>query len=137
MAKKQQTDIPESKIRSVIWMLKKKKTKKACCEHLGIPYNTKRLDTIVKDFQDKEQRTKELKAKAAKAELSEVAKKSMVDSYLAGESMAKIGERHYISGPRVKKVLIEKCEGPKKNQLNQYWLKNMVIKKIIVEKYIS
>ena len=45
-------EIPESKIRQVIWMLKAGKTKKACCEHLGIAYNTKRLDTIITEFKE-------------------------------------------------------------------------------------
>ena len=36
-------EIPEAKIRQVIWMLKVGKTKKACCEHLGIAYNTKSM----------------------------------------------------------------------------------------------
>ena len=43
-------EIPEAKIRQAIWMLKVNKTKKQVCEHLGIAYNTKRLDTIINDF---------------------------------------------------------------------------------------
>ena len=39
--------ISEAKIRQAIWMLKAKKTKKQVCEHLGIAYNTKRLDNII------------------------------------------------------------------------------------------
>ena len=38
-------EITEAKIRQVLWMIKAGKTKKACCEHLGIAYNTKNLDT--------------------------------------------------------------------------------------------
>jgi DNA-binding CsgD family transcriptional regulator len=37
-------EISEAKIRQAIWMMKQKKTKKSICEHLGISYNTKRLD---------------------------------------------------------------------------------------------
>ena len=44
------TDISETKIRQAIWMQKAGKTKKSICEHLGIAYNTKRLDTIIQDF---------------------------------------------------------------------------------------
>ena len=40
-------EIPEAKIRQALWMIKSKKTKKAICEHLGIAYNTKRLDNII------------------------------------------------------------------------------------------
>ena len=46
-------DIPEAKIRQAIWMLKVNKTKKAVCEHLGIAYNTKRLDAIIQNFHDR------------------------------------------------------------------------------------
>ena len=42
--------IPEAKIRQAIWMLKKNKTKKVVCDHIGISYSPKRLDTIIEDF---------------------------------------------------------------------------------------
>ena len=57
-------EITEAKIRQAIWMLKAKKTKKAVCEHLGIAYNTKRLDAIIQEFHDKIEREAELKKKA-------------------------------------------------------------------------
>ena len=57
-------EIPEAKVRQAIWMLKTNKTKKSICEHLGIAYNTKRIDTIISEFRDKQARTKELKTKA-------------------------------------------------------------------------
>ena len=82
MAKKPITnEISETKIRQAIWMIKANKTKKSVCEHLGIAYNTKRLDTIIKEFQDKENRLKELKKKRSKTPFSEAEKKSIVDDY--------------------------------------------------------
>ena len=39
--------ISEAKIRQAIWMLKKGKTKKIVCDHIGISYSPKRLDTII------------------------------------------------------------------------------------------
>ena len=65
------TDISETKIRQAIWMQKAGKTKKSICEHLGIAYNTKRLDTIIQDFKDKEVRQAELKKKARAKVLTE------------------------------------------------------------------
>ena len=47
-------EIPEAKIRQAIWMLKTNKTKKSICEHLGVAYNTKRIDTIISEFQEKQ-----------------------------------------------------------------------------------
>ena len=37
----------KQKFAKLVWMLKAKKTKKSICEHLGIAYNTKRLDNIM------------------------------------------------------------------------------------------
>ena len=58
------TGISEAKIRQAIWMLKAKKTKKQVCEHLGIAYNTKRLDNIIQEFHNNIEREAELKKKA-------------------------------------------------------------------------
>jgi hypothetical protein len=59
------TEISEAKIRQAIWMIKAKKTKKAVCEHLGIAYNTKRLDAIIQEFHDKQEREAELKKESS------------------------------------------------------------------------
>jgi hypothetical protein len=106
-AKVNTNEIPESKIRQVIWMIKANKTKKACCEHLGIAYNTKRLDAIIQEFRDKEERQKELKKKARAKVLSESEIKSIVTDYLDGDNQTNIAKRMYISPQRVKKILIE------------------------------
>jgi hypothetical protein len=58
-------EITEAKIRQAIWMIKAKKTKKSICEHLGIAYNTKRLDQIIKDFHDRQEREADLKEKSS------------------------------------------------------------------------
>ena len=100
-------EIPESKIRQVIWMVKAGKTKKACCEHLGIAYNTKRLDSIIQEFRDKETRAKELKKKNRAKVLSESDIKDIVKDYLNGETQSAIAKIHFISPQRVKKVLME------------------------------
>ena len=99
--------IPEAKIRQAIWMLKKGKTKKAICEHIGISYSPKRLDTIIEDFHKRIEREKELKAKARFKKFSETEKKSMADDYLSGDGLSSIAERNFISPQRVKKFLME------------------------------
>jgi hypothetical protein len=108
MAKKPTTtEISETKIRQAIWMLKTNKTKKSICEHLGIAYNTKRLDTIVKDFQDREERVAELKKKRSKTPFSEAEKINIVKDYNDGDSQSAIAERLYTTPARIKSVLIE------------------------------
>jgi len=105
MAKPQ--EISETKIRQAIWMLKTNKTKKSICEHLGIAYNTKRLDTIIKDFHEKQEREAQLKkaARAKKFTLDE--KKGIASDYQNGDSQSAIAKRYFISPQRVKNILIE------------------------------
>ena len=102
------TDISETKIRQAIWMQKANKTKKYICEHLGIAYNTKRLDTIIQDFKDKEERQAELKKKARAKVLTEGEKAGIVKSYQEGESQSAIAKQLYLTPQRIKAVLIEK-----------------------------
>ena len=56
--------ISEAKIRQAIWMLKKGKTKKIVCDHIGLSYSPKRLDTIIEDIYKRIEREKEKKKKA-------------------------------------------------------------------------
>ena len=99
--------IPEAKIRQAIWMLKKGKTKKAVCDHVGIAYSPKRLDTLIEDFHKRIEREKQLKAKARFKKVSESEKKSMADDYLKGDGLSAIANRNFISPQRVKKFLME------------------------------
>ena len=101
------TDIPESKIRQAIWMLKTNKTKKAICSHLGIAYNTKRLETIITEFQDRQTRTKELQKKARAKSLTQSDKDHIVDQYQQGESMSAIAQSLYLTSIRIKNVLLK------------------------------
>ena len=100
-------EIPESKIRQVIWMLKAGKTKKACCEHLGIAYNTKRLDTIITEFKEGLEREERLKKEIRSKPIDEATKKSIIGSYLKGESTSSIAESLYLTPQKIKQVLIE------------------------------
>ena len=100
-------DITEAKIRQAIWMVKAKKTKKSVCEHLGIAYNTKRLDAIIQDFHDKQAREAELKKKARTKKFSQAEKQAIADSYLSGETQSAIAKQYFISPQRVKNMLME------------------------------
>ena len=104
---KDKEEIPEAKIRQVIWMLKANKTKKACCEHLGIAYNTTRLNKIIEDFRAKEQRAKDLKEKAKTMEITPAIRKDIASSYVNGEAQSAIAARYYISPQKVKSILME------------------------------
>jgi len=104
---KEKEEIPEAKIRQVIWMIKSGKTKKACCEHLGIAYNTTRLSKIIDDFRAKEQRAKDLKEKAKNMEITPAIRKDIAYSYINGEAQTAIAARYYISPQKIKSILME------------------------------
>lgn len=107
MAKAPTVEISEAKIRQVIWMLKSGKTKKACCEHLGIAYNTKKLDTIIEEFHNRLNREAELK-KAAKTKIfTQKEKESIAKAYLAGETQSALAAQFFISPQRIKNILME------------------------------
>ena len=107
MTKTTQREISEAKIRQVIWMLKSGKTKKACCEHLGIAYNTKKLDGIIEDFHKRIEREAELK-KAAKTKIfTQKEKEAIAKQYLAGEAQSSLAEQYFISPQRIKNILLE------------------------------
>ena len=100
-------EITEAKIRQAIWMIKAKKTKKSICEHLGIAYNTKRLDAIIQEFHDKQAREAELKKKARTKKFTPGEKQVIADAYLSGETQSAIARQYYISPQRVKNILME------------------------------
>lgn len=104
---KSTSEISEVKIRQAIWMLKANKTKKSICEHLGIAYNTKRLDSLIQEFQAKEKRISDLRKTRSKTPFSKDDMQSIVDDYNNGESQSSIAERWYTSPQRIKNVLIE------------------------------
>ena len=101
------TEIPEAKIRQVKWMLRAGKTKKACCEHLGIAYNTKRLTKIVEDFDAKEEREAQLKKAARNKIFTQAEKNTISKAYLNGETQSALAKQFYVSPQRIKKILIE------------------------------
>lgn len=100
-------EIPEAKIRQVIWMLKAKKTKKACCEHLGIAYNTKKLDSIIEEFHKKLEREQQLKKAARSKVFTEAEKKGIARDYLNGETQSAIANTYYVSAQKIKNILLE------------------------------
>ena len=88
-------------------MLKAKKTKKQVCEHLGIAYNTKRLDNIIQEFHNNIEREAELKKESSSKEVYSSRKKDIADSYLNGDTQSGLAKQFYVSPQRIKNILIE------------------------------
>lgn len=107
MAKAPTIEIPEAKIRNAIWYLKTGKTKKFVCEFLNIPYNTKKLDSIIEEFHKRIEREKELKKAAKNKIFSEKEKEQIAKQYLSGDAISAIAKDYFISPQKVKNILIE------------------------------
>lgn len=100
-------NIPEAKIRNAIWYLKNNKTKKFVCDFLGIPYNVKKLDSLITDFRKGVAKELELRQAARHKVFTEVEKQTIVKQYLAGDSQAKLAEDFFVSTKRIKDILLE------------------------------
>ncbi|MGH7885204.1 MAG: hypothetical protein ACRENO_05860, partial [Thermodesulfobacteriota bacterium] len=92
---KSELSYTDGDIRAVIWLLKNGGTKKRACEQLRIAYNTKRLDNIIEEFNNRIERTEKLKKDARSKELTDENKKEISNSYLSGESISSIATRLY------------------------------------------
>lgn len=99
--------IPESKIRVAKYMLKTKKTKKACCEYLGITYNTTKLDKIIKEFDEREARQKITKAQNKNKVLSDIEVNQIAKRYSEGEAVSKLADDFYVSPQKIKAAIMK------------------------------
>lgn len=107
MAKAPTTEISEAKIRNAIWYLKTGKTKKFVCDFLAIPYNTKKLDTLIEDFAKRQEREADLKKAAKTKVFTEAEKQAIAKQYLAGEAQSSLAKQYFISPQRIKTILME------------------------------
>ena len=112
---KKHENLTESNIKRVIQLLSAEKpiTKKEACEILNIAYNTSRLNSIIDNFVEGQERRQQMlkKKRGTPASDSEIA--NIVEQYLTGESFAEISKRVYRSTGFVKTV-IEKVGVPHK-----------------------
>lgn len=100
-------EIPEAKIRNAIWYLKKGKTKKFTCEYLNIPYNTKKLDSIIESFNSKLEREATLKKQAKTKIFTDKEKLVIAKEYLNGATQSGIATQWFVSPQRIKNILLE------------------------------
>ena len=80
-------------------------TKKRLCEMLGIAYNTKRLDTLLEDFEAEKEHRKAMMKKMRTKSISEQDVAGFVEDYLTGESLVEIAKRSYRSPALIRRRL--------------------------------
>jgi hypothetical protein len=106
VARRKTSDIDNQKLDELIATLEQEnKTKKWCCEYLGIPYNTKRLDKLVEERKEYLQFVKEQRRKKRGQPIGPEELRSMVEAYLEGEAVSTIADRFYRSAQKVKSTL--------------------------------
>lgn len=99
-------DFSDEKVLKVIAMLENKETKKACCDVLGMSYNTSRLSRIIQEYQDKVTLLKTQKAKLRGTAVSKEDCSYTVQAYLNGEPLNEIANNIFRSIAVVKNILI-------------------------------
>lgn len=72
-------------------------TKKKACEMLGIAYNTKRLDTLIEGFLQKQEAHREFRAKKRKEPVTPVEVAMWITSYLNGSSFTDLSREYFRS----------------------------------------
>lgn len=95
-------------------------TKKEACIHLNIAYNTKRLATIIENYEDKKARDLKFRKRLRGTPLSDGEIKTIIVNYLLGDSSSAISKYNYRS-----KAIIEKClkdnNVPTRSVVSNYW----------------
>lgn len=94
-------------LQSVIDDLEKDKpiTKKAACDILNMSYNTARLAKIIEEYKDKAIRHKRRRAEMRSIPVSDLEKKTIIDSYLGGDALAEISSNSFRSVSVIKNIL--------------------------------
>ena len=122
--------LSDQNIAKVIGLLAQEKpiTKKAACELLNISYNTSRLDSIIKEYKErqayaKEQREKKRYKPASKQEIDYV-----VTSYMEGNSIQHISNHMYRSTTFVNNT-IDRLGVPRRHSSADYWNPELIPEK--------
>ena len=83
-------------------MLDEGNTKKSVCEFLGIAYNTKRLGTILENFEKEQEREKEMRKAKRRTACTQEELIAIVEDYLQGMSFKDLAENYYRSASYIK-----------------------------------
>lgn len=105
MAPRIKTEIDYGKLPKAIKMLEEGSTKKDVCAFLGIAYNVKRLATEIEDYLSGIERSKEQRRLRRGKAILDTELVNIIESYMAGDSIANIADRFYRSEALVKSTL--------------------------------
>lgn len=134
--KRDYEQVTDTNIEKVIALLKAEKpiTKKAACEILGITYNTSRLDTIIRTYQEKREYEREQRAKKRYTPPTEDEINLVVTSSLEGTPKSKIAAQLYRSEQFVTNIL-NKVQCPKRMPSHDYWHTELIPEAAIRDRF--
>lgn len=99
-------EVSDEQFKAVIEYLgQPKSTKKVACEMIGIAYNTKRLDTLIQEWKDTQERSARLRKEKRRQACSPEELVSMIEDYLDGTSYEDLSKRFYRSTTYIKHKL--------------------------------
>ena len=101
--------LDDSNIASVLEALEAEKpiTKKLACERLNIAYNTTRLGKIIQQYKDRIEMDAKMRSKLKGTMLSDNEKRTILEMYVTGESVAAISKATYRSRVNITNFLHE------------------------------
>ena len=108
---KEGENLTPANIKRVIELLENpetKTTKKQACEILNISYNTTRLDSIIANFKEEQERTATLRAKNRGKPPTEGDIQYCIENYLKGDPLVDIAKRLYRPVYFVKNILLSR-----------------------------
>lgn len=113
--KKQHEKLTDSNISHVYGLLNRDNpiTKKEACSVLNISYNTTRLNKIIEEWQERQERTKRIKSEKKGKPPTDIEIQQILESYLEGETISNIASSIYRSASFVKQI-IEKVGIPQR-----------------------
>lgn len=105
MARRIKVEISDAAYEAALQAREESATKKRQCELLGIAYNTKRLDTLLEEYEDEKATRKEMVKKYRTKPITPQEKANMAEAYLTGDSIDQIAKRTYRSPILIRRQL--------------------------------
>ena len=126
--------IPE--VYEALILAEKPITKKEACAHLGISYNTARLDKLMQEYADRKERDKMLRARNRGKPASEFEIQSIIEGYLRKTSITELSQSLHRSVAFVKNVLL-RTGIPLRDASNNFFNPLVIADGVAKEEYVK
>jgi len=134
--KKDYERLDDATIARVVQLLKQDKpvTKKVACEILNISYNTKRLSSIIQEYEDKIAYTKRRMKENRGRAFGDLELKEIVINYLSGDSISSIAKSSFRSINVIKNKITE-LHLPERSKNSTYFNPDLMPDEMVSENF--